>query len=825
MKQATALFFCPLQLLQVTPRTIFASAEPQRAPERHNPMNFIRHQVRHLRWIPLAVLLIVFFTALPDPIFQCQYSNVLYARDSTLLSATIAEDGQWRFPECDSVPYKFRQALLLFEDEHFYLHNGVYLPRLLMAARQNLASGRVVSGGSTLTMQLARLIKGNAPRTLSRKAQEMMMALRLETVCSKDQLLRLYASHAPFGGNVVGLDAAAWRYFGRTPENLSWSEAATLAVLPNAPALIFPGKNQERLLAKRNRLLRKLADRGYIDAETLALSLLEPLPGKPYPLPTHAAHLLQTCMGRFGAGHRQRSTLDANLQIRAAELLEHHMAAMRANGVFNGAVLVVETRTGKTLAYVGNTTEPGNGHANSVDCVKAPRSTGSILKPFLYAAMLQDGLLLPNALVSDIPVQLNGFAPKNYHETYDGAVPAGKALTRSLNVPAVLMLRDYGYPRFFHLLKDCGFSHMNREADHYGLSLILGGAEASLWDITHAYARLARAALSGSADRITLRHSSLNVRTFLSASDPGATEVPGDPRWNPGAAWATLNTLLEVNRPETELAWDDYPGLRPVAWKTGTSFGNRDAWAIGSTPDYIVGVWIGNADGIGRTALSGVESAAPLLFSVLGQLPSGAWFRPPYDDLTKLAVCRQSGYRCGQYCPQMDSLWVPAAGRLTPACSHHVPIHCNATGTARVTMECAGAEGVYPMPWFVLPPIEAWYYKSRHPEYLDLPPWAPGCAPSDDRVIGLIYPRGEAAIFLPRNLEGETEKTVFEATHEDPGAALYWHLDHVYIGETRGQHKTEVNASAGKHLLVIMDGEGRSLTRWVEFLERPGSPR
>ncbi|MBL7943979.1 MAG: penicillin-binding protein 1C [Flavobacteriales bacterium] len=782
----------------------------------------MRRRNKILPWIPAVALIYWFFTCLPDPLFDPQNSTVLYDRDGKLLSATIASDGQWRFPVADSVPEKFKQAILLFEDRHFYHHNGVYLPRLVKALAQNLTSRRVVSGGSTLTMQVARMACGNPPRTMLRKMAEIMMAFRLESQFSKDEILSLYAGHAPFGGNVVGLDAAAWRYFGRKSDQLSWAEAATLAVLPNAPALIFPGKNQEILKEKRDRLLRQLAAEGFIDQETLNLSLLEPLPGKPFPLPAYAPHLLHTCKSKFGEGQRYHTTIDVSVQQTINQLLEQHMVSLRANEVFNGAVVVVETATGNTLAYVGNTDEPDQRHANMVDCVKAPRSTGSILKPFLYTAMLQDGFLLPNTLVADIPVQLDGFAPKNYQETFDGAVPAGRALSRSLNVPSVLMLRDYGYPRFFHLLKESGFSQLNENADHYGLSIILGGGEASLWDITHAYARLGRAAISGTANEVDITAPQLNHRSYL-YSGP-ANDYPVDPLWNPGAAWCTFQALLEVNRPETELGWQAYSGQRPIAWKTGTSFGNRDAWAVGTTPEYVVGVWIGNADGVGRPTLTGVEAAAPLLFRVFEQLPSRTWFRPPYDDLVKVATCRQSGKRAGRYCEEIDSLWVPLAGQRTGACDLHMPIFCNHAGTQRVNMNCAHADEIREIPWFVLPPVQAWYYKSRHPEYLDPPPWAEGCAPEEEHAIGLIYPRGNAAIYLPKNLEGEWEKTVLEATHIDEGATLFWHLNNEFIGETRGIHQMEISPSPGTHLLVITDTLGRTLMRRIEFLPRNEAP-
>jgi penicillin-binding protein 1C len=308
--------------------------------------------------------------------------------------------------------------------------------------------------------------RGNPERTISEKTIEMVMAMRLELTYSKDEIIRYYASHAPFGGNVVGLDAAAWRYFGRTPNQLSWAEAATLAVLPNAPSLIFPGKNEERLRDKRNRLLDVLYDQGYIQRDQLELAKLEPLPQKPFPLPQEARHLLNTTIRLKGKGKRFFSTIDSDVQQRVVEVVSRHASNLQWDQIHNMAVLVLDAKTGNVVSYIGNTNDAQRAFGNDVDIVQSRRSTGSILKPFLYAAMLEDGLMLPHTLYSDYPVQYSGFSPKNFSESYDGAVPASLALTRSLNVPSVFMLKEYNYPRFYHLLKRMNFKHLDQPAEH-----------------------------------------------------------------------------------------------------------------------------------------------------------------------------------------------------------------------------------------------------------------------------------------------------------------------------------------------------------------------
>ncbi len=492
-----------------------------------------RRRVLAVVGVALAGFGVWFWRMLPEPLFDAPLSYVAEARDGTLLSARIAADGQWRFPPRDEVPAKFRRALILFEDKRFESHSGVDALAIARAVKLNTEKGRVVSGGSTLTMQLARLARASArdapaERTFRAKAMEALLALRLEMTYDKDELLALYAGHAPFGGNVVGLEAAAWRYFGREPESLSWAEAATLAVLPNNPSLVHLSRNRERLQAKRNALLRRLHAAGDLDALELDLALSEPLTTEPHDLPDFAPHLLETLRAGNPAQHRFRTTLDARLQAEATRAVQAHTELIARQQVYNAAALVVDNVTFEVLAYVGNgngehgdipifQTQPASNASGAalenrnvpifpisrgyaVDIIRRPRSTGSILKPLLYAAMLEDGLLTPRMLLPDVPTHYEGFQPENFDRQYRGAVRADEALAHSLNVPAVRMLKTYGIARFTDLLRGAGMSTLKRPADHYGLTLILGGAEGNLWDISAMYASLADIARTGAAD-------------------------------------------------------------------------------------------------------------------------------------------------------------------------------------------------------------------------------------------------------------------------------------------------------------------------------------
>src|SRR5690606_34581343 len=334
----------------------------------------------------------------------------------------------------DSVPEKFAAAIVAFEDKRFYYHPGVDPISMTRALYQNIREGKVVSGGSTLTMQVIRLSRRSEGRTLLEKFIEVILATRLELRYSKAEILALYASHAPFGGNVVGLEAACWRYFNRDVHELSWGEAALLAVLPNSPALIHPGKNRDQLLLKRNALLDKLQQAGVIDEFTCSLAKEENIPDQPSALPRYARHMLQRIVRDGGAQTRVRSTLSVGVQRRVEQIVQDHHKQLAGSQIYNAAALVLDVETGEVIAYVGNTDVEETGyHGEEVDIINAPRSTGSILKPFLYAAMLDEGKLLRNTLVPDVPTVIDGFSPKNFKREFNGAVPASQALIRSLN--------------------------------------------------------------------------------------------------------------------------------------------------------------------------------------------------------------------------------------------------------------------------------------------------------------------------------------------------------------------------------------------------------
>ncbi|WP_291596387.1 penicillin-binding protein 1C [Bacteroides sp.] len=761
----------------------------------------------------LTLLVIGYIFCLPRQLFHVPYSTVVTDRNDELLGARIASDGQWRFPPRETTPEKIKQCLITFEDKHFYHHWGVNPLSVGRAIYQNTKHKRIISGGSTLTMQTIRLAR-NESRTFGEKIIEMIWATRLEFRASKEEILSMYVSHAPFGGNVVGLDAAAWRYFGHSAEDLSWAESAMLAVLPNAPAMIHLSKGRKMLLSKRNRLLKQLLEKKIIDSSTYELAITEPLPDEPHPLPQIAPHLVSRFYKERN-GQYTRSTIDRGMQTHIEDLAERWSNEFNRSDIRNLAILVIDIPTNQVIAYCGNVHFDRKQGGNQVDVIQAPRSTGSILKPFLYYAMLQEGSLLPDMLLPDIPININGFTPQNFSMQYEGAVPASEALARSLNIPAVTMLQRYGVPKFHNFLQQTGFKTITRSSSHYGLSLILGGAEATLWDVTNTYAQMGRSLIPHQDSKLSeKKEAGIIMAKGEEKKEENETTQKSNQKnfiWDKGAVWQTFDALKEVNRPE-EIDWKSIPSMQTIAWKTGTSYGFRDAWAVGVTPRYAVGVWVGNATGEGKPGLVGAQTAGPVLFDIFNYLPASSWFERPTGVFVDAEVCRQSGHLKGRFCEETDTVLILPAGLRTDACPYHHLITLSADEKHRVYENCANTEPTLQKSWFTLPPVWEWYYKQHHPEYRPLPPFKAGCGEDTFQPMQFIYPPINAHIKLPKQLDGSRGFITVELAHNDPNATLFWHLDDTYLTQTQDFHKISLQPAPGKHSLTAVDGEGNTVS-------------
>ena len=780
------------------------------------------------RWllICLVMTLFGFYFILPAQLFKPKYSTILEDRSGNLLGARIATDGQWRFPPeagRDTIDLRYIQSVIQFEDKSYYWHFGVNLRALMRAVVQNIRHRRFISGASTISMQTISLYRGHKAHNILDKIWEIILAIRLECSYSKEEILKMYAAHAPFGGNTVGYGAATWRYFGKHNKILTWAEAALLAVLPNDPALIHLSKNRNALLTKRNRLLKSLSESGIIDKVNLELYLEEPLPERPFEMPNIAPHLLASMKKETGKDYL-RTSCDIQMQKKLSALLKTNSSSLLANQVNNAAILVAEINTGNIIAYVGNIEGTGQDHGEQVDIIQSNRSTGSLLKPFLAMLGIQEGRVTARTLLTDIPINIDGFKPDNFTYDYEGSVPLADALRKSLNIPFVLLLKDYNISRCLQGLRNLGLTKLSNSAEHYGLSLIIGGGESSLWELCGAYASCARILKTFTSS--SGRYSSHDIHPLMMSENKQKykAEEKSPTVMDAGAVWQVFEELSQNTRPGRFEQWKETNKKTKIAWKTGTSIGFRDAWSIGVSSNYVVGVWIGNADGEGRPGVIGLETAAPLLFETFNILQASDWFVTPFDALKKNVICAKSGLSPNEAC-STDTIWTCKHIQQLPVCPYDQFISLDESGKYRVNGSCYDPYKMTKQSFFILPPSQQFYYARKHPQYKQPPSFMENCLdrnPVSHHQMQFIYPNNVKKLFLPMDLNGKLNPVTFEVAHVESHSTIFWHLDNQFLGKTKDDHKYTLVLPSGHHEMTCVDDKGNSISTRFEVLLSTG---
>lgn len=593
-------------------------------------------------------------------------------REGVMLAAFVGPDQQWQRPlRKEEISPHLLKAIVAVEDHRFYAHSGVDWQAAGGAAWRNLLAMRVTRGASTLTMQVHRL-REPRERSWGWKVEQTVRARQMERRLSKDEILTEYANRAPFGGNLVGAGAASWRYFGKPCAELSLGEAALLAGLPQSPARLRPDRFPERAAERREIVLRRMVEEGMITETEAQEAAAEPVTARWRTLPQErgtgrpAADGALPTLARLAdrhAGATVRTTLSARVQRQASEMTVEHLRALEAGGIGSAAVVVLDTQTGEMLAAVSvGGTSPG------VDLSVARRSSGSTLKPFIFAAALDAGVMRADSMVDDSPTAWAGYVPSNYDREFRGLMAAGEALAESRNIPAMAALARTGVPRVVGVLEASGFGGVAREPERYGLSLAIGGAEVSAVELAGAYALLGRGGVH------------VPVRWTAGPKDRGDEVLPA---W---ACWQTLGAISQATRTRAvcPAAVETH-----VAWKTGTSNGLRDAWCAAVTRSHTVVVWLGNTAGPGNAQLVGTEAAAPLALRLMAALsgPHAPW--PAGENPYETVLVEWAGAK-----PlQVLSLVSPAAGR-------DIVLHADAPPDGqRVELKATGTTGK--VWWFV----------------------------------------------------------------------------------------------------------------------------
>ncbi|MFP4017129.1 MAG: penicillin-binding protein 1C, partial [Halanaerobiales bacterium] len=578
-----------------------------------------------LLFVIIISSLLIFSPIDRDDLYKSQ-STLVFSSEGEILRAFVSDDDMWRlWTPLEEISPDLKKFVLTYEDRYFYYHPGINPISLVRAMIQNMNSGRVISGGSTITMQIARMIDSK-PRTLKNKMIEALRAIQLELTFSKDDILEIYLNMAPYGGNIEGIEAASWMYFEKSSRELSNGEAALLAALPNNPENLRPDRNQQLAVASRDKVLARMYEYNVLTKESYQQALEEGVPNSRIKWPIRAPHLARY-LHLNNDNNKLVSTIKLDIQEKAENFLKRHVASLDDMGITNGAVVIIDNNTHQLVAMVGSADFFSEINEGQVNGALAARSPGSALKPFLYALAIDNGFISPVTYLEDVPVDYSGYEPENYDRTYNGLVSAREALEQSLNVPAVNLsdqMTDGHY--FYDFLRDMELSTIRSEND-YGLSLVLGGCEITLLELTELYSIFANRGYLIETQILSNGKKLLEKKVF-----------------NSGTTFIISEILSEITRPDLPRVWE-FTDLPKIAWKTGTSYGHKDAWSIGYNKQYTIGVWIGNFNAKSTPYIIGSYAAAPLLFDLFNEIsrPNEIdWYSKPYI-VNKRMVCSVSG--------------------------------------------------------------------------------------------------------------------------------------------------------------------------------------
>ena len=723
-------------------------------------------------------------------------STVVLDRNGQLLRAYLTPDDMWCIRVSgNEISPVLKTAVLAYEDRWFYRHPGINPKAIIRAAIANWQAKKIVQGGSTITMQVARLMEPKE-RTIFGKVIEIFRAFQLELHYSKDEILTCYFNLAPYGGNIVGIGAASHFYFGKSPDRLSYGEACLLAAIPNSPNRYRPDLNSVEAKRGRDKILRILLKDGKITPQQFAEAAAETIPVKRFDLPFQAPHLADLLFRSYPHTERFESTIDPITQQLAETTLRSQLRPLIPEGITNGAVVVIDNTSKDVLALVGSCNFFDSLNGGQVNGAIATRSPGSALKPFVYALGIDEGVISPRSLLYDVPVEYSGYRPVNFDETYHGAVTVEEALIRSLNVPAVNLSAKLGSDGVYTLLKDAGITTLPKPQEYYGLSLILGGCGVNLLELTNLY--------SGLADGGDFR----GYRLLKTTPEPASRRLLSD-----GACFIVTDLLTQLRRPELPAVWEATLHMPKVAWKTGTSYGKRDAWSIGYTPRYTVGVWVGNFDGKGHPRLVGAEVATPILFAIFNALESSGdsrWFVQP-NSVARRQVCAISGLPVSSYCAAAaDEIYIPGVSPNQQCAMHEMIMVDKQTGK-RLCSHCRN-EHDYDEKIIVNWPVEIATWMERNGCAIDVIPehfaQCPQLAAGSGPVI--VSPSPNSEYIIRPEVELRYQKILLDASVSNKTKNIYWFMNRRLVYSGSPTEKVFITPTPGNFTLVCTDDEGRS---------------
>ena len=765
-------------------------------------------------WVALvaAVYLVPFDEA---RLRNLDVSMVVRDRNGEHLRAYLARDDRWRLPaQLQRVSPSMIQATLAAEDKRFYQHWGVDLQALARAVISNVKAGRVVSGASTLSMQVAGFTMESRDRSLARKLKQAFRALQLEARWSKSEILECYLTHASYGGNVCGVEAAALRYFNKTAAGLTVGEAALLAGVPQSPERFRPDRHLARSLKRRDYVLDRMVADGAATAEDVERIRGMRIAVGLHEVPLHAPHFCDAVKARYPGRRELRTTLDASMQMLAERRLKAVVDQHRGAGVHNGAVVVMDNETAEIRVMVGSADYWDRFHKGQVNGALGLRSPGSVLKPLIFALAFDSGKLGLDETLFDVPVTISGYSPVNYDRKFRGPVVASKSLAWSLNIPAIEVMRRVGVRQFIDFLKKHQIRLKVNPVGDQGLSLAIGTCSVRLLDMVRLYSSLARGGELKEARWLW---------DDMGASGPVA---PGKRLVSKDAAYAILQVLSDPTLRVPEELDAGLLGLKNVAWKTGTSNGFRDAWTLAVTQNYTIGVWMGNMDGKDSRDLVGSRIAAPLALQLARDLDKDSV--PVWKDPRQFSrfeqVCSESGLVATTRCPGTVTGRVMKGIGEGRKCQVHQIVHVD---TSTRTSYCANCATSHKAPLdsvvcsFYRSDVVSWLRSEHHPWVQNLPPkHNPECSVSrlSDRPT-IVNPAAGTSIVLLTELPRDFQKITLSARLPDSSGKVYWFLNSNLVGVAPAYEDVVVLPEPGRYHVRCVDEQGRSDESWFEVQE------
>jgi penicillin-binding protein 1C len=763
--------------------------------------------IRYILYIIIPLLLILILLDIMYPLdTDIEYSTVITSNDSTLFHAFLTSDDKWRmYTELHEITPQLKKAIIFKEDKYFRYHFGINPVSVARALVYNILKGKRTSGASTITMQVARLLVPKK-RTYWNKFKEMLKAIQLEWHLSKDEILQLYLNLVPYGSNIEGVKSASIIYFGKAPNHLSIAEITALSIIPNRPVSLKPVDNKDYIIQERNKWLKRYLKSGLFKKESINDALEEPLETYRREVPKISPHIAYRLKSEYPCKKIIRTNIDLEMQMKLQKIVSNYSRSIYFQNIKNATALVIENSSQRVLSYIGSADYYNNEDGGQVDGIKAVRSPGSTLKPLLYGLAFDMGFITPKFVISDVPVSFGGYEPENYDGKFYGNVTAEYALYNSLNVPAVKILDKIGTTLFFDKLAAAGFKQIEKDRNDLGLSSILGGCGTTLEDLTGLFCAFANRGI---------------YKKPVYLNEEGINNT-GNRILSESSSYMITEILTKLSRPDLPVEWQNTSHMPKIAWKTGTSYGRRDAWSIGYNKKYTIGVWVGNFSGEGVPELNGADKAAPLLFKIFNTVDYDSeedWYHMP-DELNFRYVCSVSGKVPNDFCKdQVIDYFIPGIS-VTEICDHMKTVYINPDSTISFCTSCKPDAGYIKAYYPNYKPEIITYMNENNISYQKIPPHNPDC----ERLM-----TGSAPVITSPVHENEyftdirdSMQIMLSCNAANDVTQVYWYINNKFYKSAEANEKIFFQPPEGNVKISCSDDKGRNrdiviTVKYIEF--------